>query len=872
MSKTKQKGKIQKRILRVNLILIIVPMIILSVFAFSQISALGGTIGHDAQNSIKIEGFKALQNKSIDAANYVNSWFDHISVDLNRVISYNEDLFNNRINLTETRPSYHQSGIPILPKLLYSSKYNKYINTTFSDYTNSTLINMFVSQLINKSAYLDYIFNPIYESNNIYITLIAGYEDGITRVFPFINNSRSISHNMSTEEWYNITKSLVGQTYFGSVNQSLIGPAILISQAALYDNNSIIGCCSIEVELSSLREYLSQIKVHETGYTVMINKVGTAIIHPDVPSTSIGSPIIDLEVNTTEFYSIIDNIIDGERNTETFEKNGQTWIISYIPIGKGGYSIATIVPYLEIIESGINLQNSISALNIPMIAIFIIVLVILFCVIIIAILMMSKRITSPITHLTDSIDNMVRGDLTKEIPIKRKRRSNEIGVLAQSFQALLITMRLGNESYYQGDNYLAFKNYSAALQLFKTTQNLKGQGICWNNLGNIFRNWAEFDKAKNAYDKAIEIAQQTNDNAGLSSRLNNRGLLFLSEGNFGSAEEDFINALKIDEKMISSDRIATRKRNLGILNLLKNDLDKSSKYLNDAINIDSELSFKSNLAEDQFQSGRLELTKKNVETAVQNLENALNIAEEFGNYPLMMNILKLLINIYDDQDNTILLHKTEAKLGKISDIIVRKKDVIFVIDQSGSMEDQNKIRAAKKGAKEVFDTVINPADSIAIIGFHSKVEHILTLTKKGGNVEKIQDIFTGITNTPYQTAFYDALGLAIEMLNNTPMENQKWIVALTDGLDNFSKNYSARTLSQYITKLDYPLNIILIGVGRELREVFTEMSLIVNSSIRGKYIPIYSEQNLSKLIADAFKRVKEIMASSEIEGFTPEEK
>jgi len=872
MSKRRQKGKIQKRILTANLILIVGPMIILSIFAFSQINALGRIITFGARESIEIEGFNALQNKSIDVANYVNTLFDQISIDLSKITSYNEDLFNNRINITEIRPSYHQSGIPILPKLVYSSKYNKYINKSFSDFTNNTIINSYISQLINKSAYIDYIFNPIYEANTLYITLVASYEDGITRVFPYINNSRSINYDKNAEEWYNATKSLNGQIYFENVNQSLIGPAILISQASLFDNNSIIGCCGIEVELFSLRDYLSNIKVHKRGYVVMIDRAANAIYHPDVPSNSIGSPIADLEVDTGEFYSIINHIIDEERSIEIFEKNGESWVISYTPIGKGGYSIALIVPYLEIIESGINLQNSISALNIPMITIFITVLTFLFCLIIIAILMMSRRITRPITHLTDSIDNMVRGDLTKEIPIEKKRRSDEIGVLAQSFQALLITMRLGNQSYYQGDIYVAYKNYSAALKLFKTTQNLKGQGICWNNLGNIFRNWAEFDKAKDAYDKAIEIAQQTNDESGLSSRLNNRGLLFLSEGNFRSAEEDFINALKIDEKMLSSDRVATRRRNLGVLNLLKNDFDKAWKFFNEAINIDSDLAFKSNLAEDHFQIGRLELSKKKFETAIQHLETAFNIAEEFGNYPLMMNILKILINIYDEQDNTILLHKTEARLSKISDSVVRKKDVIFVIDQSGSMEEQNKIRAARKGAREVFDTVINPVDNTAIIGFHSIVNHILPLTKKGGNIEKIQDIFKNLKNTQYQTAFYDALGLAVEMLKNSPKENQKWIVALTDGLDNFSTNYSAKTLAQYIFNLDFPLNIILIGVGRELREVFTEMNLIVNSSIRGKYIPIYSEHNLSKLIADAFKRVKEIMASSEIEGFTPEEK
>ena len=321
---------------------------------------------------------------------------------------------------------------------------------------------------------------------------------------------------MGSDDLYINTKNLNGQTYFGLVNQSLTGPAMLISQAVMYENNTIFGCCGIEVELLSLREYLNQINIYDSGYASMIDRTGRAIIHPDISNESIGSPLTDIETDTEEFNSIITHIINGEYDLEYFEKNGERWIISYSPVGKGDYSIALIVPYSEIVKSGIDLSNLISALNIPMITSFFIVFSILFCFIIIAILSMSRRITRPITDLTDSIDNMVRGDLTKEIPLEKKRKSNEIGVLAQSFQALLITMRLGNQSYYQGDTHLAYKNYFAALELFKTTQNLKGQGICWNNLGNIFRNWSEFTKAKNAYDKSIEIAFQTNDDAGLS--------------------------------------------------------------------------------------------------------------------------------------------------------------------------------------------------------------------------------------------------------------------------------------------------------------------------------------------------------------------
>lgn len=75
-----------------------------------------------------------------------------------------------------------------------------------------------------------------------------------------------------------------------------------------------------------------------------------------------------------------------------------------------------------------------------------VIIVVLFAVTIIA-----RRITLPIIDLTHSIENITEGDLTQEIAIDGKISRNEIGILAQSFQYLLVTMRLGNKSYYQGE-------------------------------------------------------------------------------------------------------------------------------------------------------------------------------------------------------------------------------------------------------------------------------------------------------------------------------------------------------------------------------------------------------------------------------------
>jgi Mg-chelatase subunit ChlD len=188
------------------------------------------------------------------------------------------------------------------------------------------------------------------------------------------------------------------------------------------------------------------------------------------------------------------------------------------------------------------------------------------------------------------------------------------------------------------------------------------------------------------------------------------------------------------------------------------------------------------------------------------------------------------------------------------------------------MQEHNKMSAARTGALDVFNTKINDSDKIGVIGFHSITEVLLTPVEKGANYDKIRSLLQNLDFTPYQTAFYDALGQGIDSLKNTPEDRQKWLVSLTDGMDNSSQRFNANSLAEYIKSLGYQLHIIIIGVGPELKQVSSQIITVVNATQQGKYIPIYSTQNVTQRIQEAFKQVKEIMAASEIEGFTPEAK
>ena len=526
----------------------------------------------------------------------------------------------------------------------------------------------------------------------------------------------------------------------------------------------------------------------------------------------------------------------------------------------------------EFVDSGF---SELSALRIPLVFLFIFAPSFIILVVLLAINYMSSRITAPIIELTHSIENIAEGDLTQEIMIDGRIRGNEIGMLAQSFQNLLVTMRLGNVSYYRGDMTLAFANYNAALELFKSTRDFHGQGMCLNNIGNIYRNWGDYDKAKEAYNKSIEIGEQEDDLGGLGPRYNNRGLLFLSEEKWTEAMNDFNKAIEIDKEMDDDEGIATRKRNIGVLHMVRNELDLAQVNLDEAIQIDSKWEYNLGLAEDEFQLGRLSLLKNNQELAIEHFKDSLKFAESLGNYPLMKNNLESLVKLYENQGNTTLHHKAENELTKVNSVLVQKKDVIFIIDQSGSMNEWGKMEAARMGSLGVFNETINIGDRIAIIGFHSNTITHLDLTEKKGGVTDTVGIFNELKAMPYNTKLYDSIAHGINLLINSPpikgQERQQWIVTLTDGEDNESKKYNPKKIANLIKTISPPLNFVLIGIGPELRKYHKKMTDMVAATPRGKYITIYSAKNVKKRIENAFQTVKEIMVASEIEGFTPEE-
>ncbi|MBN2150091.1 MAG: tetratricopeptide repeat protein [Candidatus Lokiarchaeota archaeon] len=871
------KGTMQQRILKTILICVLIPMGILAAVAIFQISPLTTDIGARGTSSISQEGINALQSSASDAANWVRIELDQAKADLRRLVDTELSIFNGTMNITGNRQSYHANGTPSLSTAASVRYGNLNVNFTCADWGNALSMNAAMHERVNKSAYMDFSLKGISNNTN-YMTITQVLGDSVSRVYPYIDDpGRTGTEDLRASSWYIATLAqprgtmVVGSSHmrtFGSVTF----PAVYLSMPLRYANGTVVGCIAVEYRLTALRAHLNGASIQDTGYVALIDGGQVALSHKGLTESLAASPIGTLEgLATAEFSAVMGRAVGGSSNSEPFMRGSVEWRVAYAPVGAGDLYVVAFVPYSELVSPGLQLQSELSGLNTLAIVIFIGIAVALFVVVYLLVIRVSKSITRPVVALTAAIENMTKGDLTNEIPMDAKSRGDELGTLALSFQNLLTTMRLGNKSYYRGDMSLAYTNYKAALELFETTNNLRGQAMSYNNLGNIYRQWADYDKAKESYDRAVQIGESQSDHAGLAARYNNRGLLFLAEEDYDAARADFERAMQIDKELGDEKGIATRNRNLGILNMLRQQWKPAQKFLDEALKIDSDLGNDGGVADDEFQLGRLALSTNDQEGAEKHFKKALKAAEGLQNYPLMKNVLGQLVKLYDSMDSTTALHKAEAELAKVNEVLVKPKEVVFVMDQSGSMQAEGKMTASRSGALEVFEETINIGDEVAIIGFHSIINPLLPLTrKKGTDIAKIKGTFINLDSTPYQTAFYDAVAYAIEMLKATPPEEQRWVVALTDGQDNMSKQHNPGSLARLIKSISPPLNFIMIGVGSELKMVHNEMTQIVEATPRGKYIKIYSAKNVKKAIEDAFKRVKEIMASSEIEGFTPE--
>lgn len=239
-----------------------------------------------------------------------------------------------------------------------------------------------------------------------------------------------IEYDYRSHDWYQIPQVL-GQAVWSEPYFGVSGGTVMTSYSyPFYRENAghkkFGGIVCIDLSLNWLRNVVSSLKIGETGYAFLITRNGTFVTHPD----------LDLVMNETIFSvaeahnnprirEIGRRMIAGEKGFTAFTSltNSKKYWMVYTPLPANGWSLGVLFPQNELMADIQALTKVMLGLGIG--GFFLIMLVIL---------LISGKITKPLSALAKSADQIASGDLETTIPTPKTPESNdEVDRLALSF-------------------------------------------------------------------------------------------------------------------------------------------------------------------------------------------------------------------------------------------------------------------------------------------------------------------------------------------------------------------------------------------------------------------------------------------------------
>jgi signal transduction histidine kinase len=233
-----------------------------------------------------------------------------------------------------------------------------------------------------------------------------------------------------TLDWYEVPKELGravwSEPYF---DQGGVGQLVSTYSVPLYDRQhgqkKFAGILTIDLSLDWFQKNVSEIKVYETGFGILISKNGVIVSHPK-KEYIMNETIFSLadERNSPDLREIGRKMIRGESGfseiTYKNASNGKPSWLAYAPVTLNGWSIGVIFPVDEFMADATHLSWMIGMLAAGG-----------FVVILILLIAIARSITRPLRQLTLASEKFSQGDFEVRLPVIRSK--NEIGRLNTSF-------------------------------------------------------------------------------------------------------------------------------------------------------------------------------------------------------------------------------------------------------------------------------------------------------------------------------------------------------------------------------------------------------------------------------------------------------
>ncbi|MBF8982704.1 methyl-accepting chemotaxis protein [Lutibacter sp. B2] len=230
--------------------------------------------------------------------------------------------------------------------------------------------------------------------------------------------------NISDRDYF--PKVMNGQTVVSeSVISKSTGKPIFVVAAPIKDEQGkVYGLIGGTINLSTITELVNAEKLGENGYAYMVDKEGLVIAHP---KEEMIFKYNALEKGNDSQIELTKKMVNGEKDVENYEFEGEEKIAAYAPVNSTGWSIAMTTNYSELSQGVSNFRNMMAMIGFIMIIIIGMIIYVLV-----------HRAVKPILKMADITKEVASGNLKVKVDVNS---DDEIGILANNFNHMIENMR-----------------------------------------------------------------------------------------------------------------------------------------------------------------------------------------------------------------------------------------------------------------------------------------------------------------------------------------------------------------------------------------------------------------------------------------------
>jgi len=176
----------------------------------------------------------------------------------------------------------------------------------------------------------------------------------------------------------------------------------------------------------------------------------------------------------------------------------------------------------------------------------------------------------------------------------------------------------------------AIEFYEKSLETYEKVGDVHGMAQTYGNLGIVYFQKGEWDKAIEFYEKSLETKEKVGDVHGMAQTYNNLGSVYFQKGEWDKAIEFYKKDLKISEKVGDIHGMAQTYNNLGLIYANKGEWDKAIEFYEKILETYEKVGDVHGMAQTYGNLGIVYADKEEWDKAIEFYEKSLETYEKVG--------------------------------------------------------------------------------------------------------------------------------------------------------------------------------------------------------------------------------------------------